>query len=395
MEPITSIQMQEVDVSGLNQNLRMSETGNFNFIDYFLGLQTVDFGTFQSDKAPNIENQDKKPDELVEALVPNLIFQTQVEPTDFNKKSSDINAKALINEFIEEPISINSLNPISKNTTESKVLKEGEKVDFEPIVEIESMKLSMTPEKVETTNQLTDLKSKLEKVEKPIPVKPEVKNTEVNLEKKELDFNKLEFEEEIKLDESHKLKEKVASTVFDSKAWSLQNPGKVENAHSPITKSRVELPINVSEVTSKVTSLINRSGGKMTLSLNPPELGKVEVDVKTHGKEVEIILKPESSHTKAVLNEHIDELRSAISSQNLTLSRLEINVTNELSSNFSSLNPIRHDNSFFMLNPDSHNGYGQEKFYGRNEHSFHFNSKMNFSESVADFSHNGRVNISV
>ena len=67
----------------------------------------------------------------------------------------------------------------------------------------------------------------------------------------------------------------------------------------------------------------------MTVSLNPPHLGQVEVQVTARGKRVEIEMKSQNSATKALLESHVADLRHSMHSKDLQLSKIEVHVAKE------------------------------------------------------------------
>jgi len=106
-------------------------------------------------------------------------------------------------------------------------------------------------------------------------------------------------------------------------------PSPKEWVSAPNAKAEV-VPTTVPEVFNKVESLVHHGGGKMTVSLNPPDLGQVEIHVKARGNKVEIEMKSESSHAKTLIESHMNDLKNSIESQDLVVSKMEVNVAHDL-----------------------------------------------------------------
>lgn len=88
-------------------------------------------------------------------------------------------------------------------------------------------------------------------------------------------------------------------------------------------------PTELPQLFSKVESLAKNGGGTMKVTLNPPELGQVEVEVTTRGKQVQVELKSDSS-AKAIIESRLGELKASIQSHDLVVSKLEVNIDHEL-----------------------------------------------------------------
>ena len=82
----------------------------------------------------------------------------------------------------------------------------------------------------------------------------------------------------------------------------------------------------------------------MTVALTPPELGKVEVEVTTRGKHVEIKMTSDNQMAKSVLESGLGDLRKQLEGQNLQLSHTEVQVSHD---HFSSGNQHQASQHFF------------------------------------------------
>ncbi len=90
--------------------------------------------------------------------------------------------------------------------------------------------------------------------------------------------------------------------------------------------------VGIPEVFQRVETLVRQGGGEMTVALDPPDLGKIEVKVTTRGNRVEIEMRSESIHTKAALEGHFSELKSAMQSHDLHLAKLDVQVRHDSAS---------------------------------------------------------------
>ena len=103
----------------------------------------------------------------------------------------------------------------------------------------------------------------------------------------------------------------------------------------------------------------------MTVSLNPPSLGHVEIQVTTRGKNVEIQMRSETNLAKTTLESQLGELRHSMQVQDLNLSKLEVQVSHDLGR----MDMERNQGNPF-LNMGSHgNPYQQSHGFQRNAES--------------------------
>lgn len=111
--------------------------------------------------------------------------------------------------------------------------------------------------------------------------------------------------------------------VFNSSVHTQNiSNGGAQKVEKPQVTEKATLP----EVFKKVESMIHHGGGKMTVELSPPELGKLEVDVVTKGNQVEIKMRSDNDIAKVTLESHMGELKNAMEGQNLTLHKAEVQV---------------------------------------------------------------------
>ncbi len=98
-----------------------------------------------------------------------------------------------------------------------------------------------------------------------------------------------------------------------------------------------DTPASVNEVFHRVESMIHNGGGKMTVSLNPPDLGKLEIQVRTKGNKVEIEMRSQNELAKSVLESRLGELKHSMRGQDLVLHKMEVHVSQDVSADRSML----------------------------------------------------------
>ncbi|MBM4317103.1 MAG: flagellar hook-length control protein FliK [Deltaproteobacteria bacterium] len=84
------------------------------------------------------------------------------------------------------------------------------------------------------------------------------------------------------------------------------------------------------ELFEKVQGMVQHGNGKMTVALNPPDLGQVEIHVTTRGKNVEVSMKSENDFAKSAIESSLGDLRSSMEAQELNLTKLEVHVQRDL-----------------------------------------------------------------
>jgi len=90
--------------------------------------------------------------------------------------------------------------------------------------------------------------------------------------------------------------------------------------------TRATLP----ELFEKVQSMVHHGNGKMTVALNPPDLGQVEIHVTTKGKNVEVSMKSDNDFAKSAIESSLNDLKASMEAQDLNLTKLEVQVHRDL-----------------------------------------------------------------
>jgi len=136
-----------------------------------------------------------------------------------------------------------------------------------------------------------------------------------------------------KLDHEIKRKDNRENETFVSEGFSEKSMS-VDNHPALQVSEKKAAPVSVPEVFQKVDSLVHNGGGKMTVSLTPPDLGQVEIQVVTKGKNVEIKVKSDNDFAKMAIEGQVADLQQSLQNQDLNLSKIEVQVTREMSPSF-------------------------------------------------------------
>ncbi|MDY7002157.1 MAG: flagellar hook-length control protein FliK, partial [Thermodesulfobacteriota bacterium] len=120
---------------------------------------------------------------------------------------------------------------------------------------------------------------------------------------------------------------KDGSVLESVQAKGLHSGTEVSQDKAPDVMSRME---NVSprEVLRQVEAgmIKNLGQGKqqITLRLNPPELGRVNVVVQVSGKEITALIRPENHDASKMIGDNLAHLRQSLEQQGLKVSKLEV-----------------------------------------------------------------------
>lgn len=93
------------------------------------------------------------------------------------------------------------------------------------------------------------------------------------------------------------------------------------NAQLNELSQRVE---NVQNLTSNVRTLASRGGGEMSMTLNPENLGEVQLKVAVNNGNVEVKMVAERPEVKVLLEQNMNELKSGLTQQNLSMEKIEV-----------------------------------------------------------------------
>ncbi len=95
----------------------------------------------------------------------------------------------------------------------------------------------------------------------------------------------------------------------------------------------------------------------MTVSLTPADLGKIEIEVSTKGKRVEISMISENHATKAMLESGLGQLKEALASQDLQLSKSDVRLSTSLNQEWNQFNQSTQFSDQRQNNSSGHRGF--------------------------------------
>jgi flagellar hook-length control protein FliK len=80
----------------------------------------------------------------------------------------------------------------------------------------------------------------------------------------------------------------------------------------------------INQVTNEIKETAANDGGRVKITLNPPSLGKLEMDVTVRNGKVEVVLVADNKDVQQTLNTHIDKLKGSLQTQGLTIERCDV-----------------------------------------------------------------------
>lgn len=85
----------------------------------------------------------------------------------------------------------------------------------------------------------------------------------------------------------------------------------------------------VQQISTKVAGLIDLNENKMTMRLDPPELGKVHLEIEFKPGELKVQMVVESQTVKDLLESSVSQLRDSLEKQQIKIDGLEVSVNQE------------------------------------------------------------------
>lgn len=84
--------------------------------------------------------------------------------------------------------------------------------------------------------------------------------------------------------------------------------------------------LNTARIARGLQNAVQQKGGSVTLRLTPPQMGTVRIQLQMHNGTVNAQFHAETESTRALLNQQISHLRSALEQQGLTVERLGVQL---------------------------------------------------------------------
>ena len=80
------------------------------------------------------------------------------------------------------------------------------------------------------------------------------------------------------------------------------------------------------QIEDGAANMLKRSSGRIVITLEPPNLGTLNMDVRVHNDVVRMILIADNNDVKQVLHTNLDQLKTALQGQGLNIDRFEVLV---------------------------------------------------------------------
>jgi len=166
-------------------------------------------------------------------------------------------------------------------------------------------------------------------------------------------------------------------------------------------EAEASVPAQIPELLTHVETLARQGGGTMTVTLNPPELGQVQVEVTTRGKQVQVELTSDSDFAKSVLESKLGELKASIQTHDLVVSKLEVNIDRDLGKQFSnaSMGSWGEQQKQAFANLSDNSRSGSHLFSGNNRLTGRTSGISNFARTenvgLAQRPWNGRLDMRI
>ena len=84
----------------------------------------------------------------------------------------------------------------------------------------------------------------------------------------------------------------------------------------------------INRVVSGIKENVSADGGRIKITLSPPSLGTLEMDVTVRNNKVEVIIVADNKDVQQSLNSHIDRLKGSLLNQGLTIDRCDVLMQN-------------------------------------------------------------------
>lgn len=332
--------------------LGMPETGEFDFLNYLLGLQAETtepgldnlLGTAEKSESGSktLEGSDK-------ALLDLFESRKELENPGLQLQASQL-LKQPENTLIIGKPNLKDMGPVKEDFSQFDMIKESKlpvktdlnqledpltKVAFEMAVakqsKAESKAEVFTSRELQASSrqQRERLLQAFQTMPREVTPDHSARMAEVTFKSEGTSENGFSID---KLDRPKKKTEESIDWVMTEAKGDVnfQDNGISLKENTSLKASHVPVP----DVFQKVESLAYQGGGKMTVMLTPPELGQVEIHVSTKGKNVEVSVKSDNDFAKAAIESQVADLQQSLQNQDLNLSKIEVHVSREMDPSF-------------------------------------------------------------
>ena len=84
----------------------------------------------------------------------------------------------------------------------------------------------------------------------------------------------------------------------------------------------------INRIAGEVKENVSSDGGRIKITLSPPSLGTLEMDVVVRNNKVEVIIVADNKDVQQALNTHLDRLKGSLQNQGLTIDRCDVLMQN-------------------------------------------------------------------
>ncbi len=328
------------------------ETGEFDFLGYLLGLQG------------NVQDAETAAPALLSTATPETV--TTVEPKSVKTGKEDLQWNPLfpgvISALPEAKTQVKAEVaelPVVENARSLSSAQSSIKVNAELPIQTNQTAITDTQSETKTVNplQLQQMESKgnqslmIQNRQQTLP------ETDAGMEKMVFKGQPLAAKEERSLSQSgegvgHSAllmalmshgKEGRADKIgkrsegmdfFGTTAMPLESQSNLNttiNTSVAAAPGRQDVPreMTVPEMSQQISHLIQHGGGSMTVRLNPPDLGQVEIQVVAKGRRVEVDMTSDNEMTKSLIESQLGDLHKSIQGHDLQLARMEVHVAQD------------------------------------------------------------------
>ena len=95
-------------------------------------------------------------------------------------------------------------------------------------------------------------------------------------------------------------------------------------------KGDVIIPLQFQDVMDQITdsasNILKKGSGRIVITLEPPNLGTLNMDVRVHNDTVRMLLIADNQDVKQILHSNLDQLKTALQGQGLSIDRFDVLV---------------------------------------------------------------------
>lgn len=345
---------------------KVSAQGNALF-QYFLGLELLDPQVAQNaflEGKPRVEEQSADGD-LAAAQNPlmNLFLPLQMEQAPALPKQT-VSEQPVLLEPLSLPIGLVTQRGESKLAIPTLETPSGEALvasgsmsqeelsqkTNEPLKEDSFVTEMKTSEKSIQSSAISHKEKGVDRVDSPV----EIAQVSEALPEKEI----------LPSEEKSEHKSNVDGYLLSALVNGPEHPEAVRTENHGMEPAGSGHRMSVQELFNRVDALVQQGGGKMSIALNPPELGEVLVEVSARGNKISVEMTSKHDFARAVLETGLNDLRQSLHAQDLIVSKMEVNLASpeDLASwNHQRFNHLADQQSQSQRQGDSQETFGGER----------------------------------